>query len=780
VNSTSEPTFTVTIQENSEHIIIQAKTYQIEIVKKGFRYGFLQNDGTVIAASHPVSGIRFTDVEDALLHDASDTRLQQQHGAIVHIQVVSTSGQIANVAIHALDHYAKFQVVPEIEGSYTIEARTASLHPIYGLGDFGSHVNTVPTEDAPASGKLDIPARSEADVFGLVRNDLVNQGTNMRFISTFGVFPAQRFAQVLFAEGSKRVAFTEAENKLGVSHERALDKLYYFMGTMRDIYANYKKVRTAEGYHDKKPKYDMFRVGWEAYGSLGWNSYQSAVEEAIGQYLERGYELAWGVVGSGFWKGDRKSPEQGETASFDIWDDVAEEGRTDGLPNPRYPDPTGLKRYFSERGIKLMIGIRHHFKAKAVDGGYHHDTNNGPYMEEGLANGYFLKDNSGNPLRITNAEFPRGAMYVLDSRNQEALDWFVEHAGRWGAEGYKEDAMVYTKHYVDGNWNPINEAFMDQGCLTIVRNTAYSVPGDVIRINDTYYGTGEGFHFDQDRVPINLLNYAASGASNLYPDITGGTPKTDPALPAYQTYFVRNAMFNAVCPAMSMGRRPWEMNNAVYETCVKKAADWHNQYAAYIYSAVIEAYESGYPEAMTPLHIAYPEDHAAHELINRRSRQYEWMLGPSMLATPLFGNDFETAQTRDIYLPEGEWMDYESGERYQGPVTLSEYPLPMDKIPIFIGGKGITVSRESDGETLRAEVYPVAPKGSTYVFTYKDGSTKSRIVANHDGWDSDTLKIVNTTTGLAVECRCMTNTGALSFSLVAGNDYELVGGADER
>lgn len=68
---------------------------------------------------------------------------------------------------------------------------------------------------------------------------------------------------------------------------------------------------------------------------------------------------------------------------------------------------------------------------------------------------------------------------------------------------------------------------------------------------------------------------------------------------------------------------------------------------------MITAYETGFPAAMTPAPLAYPDDPATYGLANRTTRQYEWSLGPSSLAAPLFGNDFDTAETRDVYLPEG-------------------------------------------------------------------------------------------------------------------------------
>jgi hypothetical protein len=54
---------------------------------------------------------------------------------------------------------------------------------------------------------------------------------------------------------------------------------------------DYKKAREYHGYIDKKPKYVMFRLGWKSYGSVGWNTYQSAVDDAIREFGDRGYQI---------------------------------------------------------------------------------------------------------------------------------------------------------------------------------------------------------------------------------------------------------------------------------------------------------------------------------------------------------------------------------------------------------------------------------------------------------------------------------------------------------
>ena len=99
------------------------------------------------------------------------------------------------------------------------------------------------------------------------------------------------------------------------------------------------------------------------------------------------------------------------------------------------------------------------------------------------------------------------------------------------------------------------------------------------------------------------------------------------------------------------------------------------------------------------------------------------MIGDSLLATPLYGNDFETAGTRDIYLPAGIWIDYDTGKKYQGPNTLPGYPLPPGKTPLFVGGTGIVVEKRG-GSWLRESIQSVGKR--TRPSGIRTGSLKAR------------------------------------------------------
>jgi lysophospholipase L1-like esterase len=152
------------------------------------------------------------------------------------------------------------------------------------------------------------------------------------------------------------------------------------------------------------------------------------------------------------------------------------------------------------------------------------------------------------------------------------------------------------------------------------------------------------------------------------------------------------------------------------------------------------------------------------------------MFGPSLLATPLYGDDFATATTRDVYLPAGKWLDYDTGKIYTGPQMLKGFALPVGKTPLFVGGKGVLVVQEHLNGPLTAMVYPVASRGSAYRFTHRDGTTRTTIVNDHTGWNIAALRVTDATDGQPVSFTSDPRTDAVKFDITPGHDYRLTGG----
>ncbi|MCZ4244107.1 TIM-barrel domain-containing protein [Pedobacter punctiformis] len=68
--------------------------------------------------------------------------------------------------------------------------------------------------------------------------------------------------------------------------------------------------------------------------------------------------------------------------------------------------------------------------------------------------------------------------------------------------------------------------------------------------------------------------------------------------------------------------------------------------------------------------------------------QYQFLYGPSFLVAPIYqatksddkGNDIRNG----IYLPEGGWIDYFTGDKYTGNSILNSFDAPLWKLPVFV------------------------------------------------------------------------------------------------
>ena len=75
----------------------------------------------------------------------------------------------------------------------------------------------------------------------------------------------------------------------------------------------------------------------------------------------------------------------------------------------------------------------------------------------------------------------------------------------------------------------------------------------------------------------------------------------------------------------------------------------------YIYAQAKDCTERGLP-MVRALFVEYPQDPGSWLVDD------EYLFGSDMLVAPLF----EDVSSRDVYLPPGEWIDYQSGKVYPG------------------------------------------------------------------------------------------------------------------
>jgi alpha-glucosidase (family GH31 glycosyl hydrolase) len=710
------------VRDTNGTITVTTPRYVLTITKQAFRYGFTRPDGTVIAPPNAEFGLEFG------AGHARDTFLQSSTSDKLLLEVSNDKGERAKVQIEPGAHHVRFRVTQS--QTNRILARVGGISPAFGLADHAAFGRT----------------NTEVTGFSDGRFRAQEPPGQKRLISNFVISPRRGIAVVNMEKGIKLVRVREDDTAQGVAASTEIPALYYFLGSPHEIYAAYLAARNREGYPVYRPKYEFFGVGWEAFGALGWKTNEKTVTENVERYLELGYPLEWMVVGSGFWPNEDSA--LCATTSFGMWDKV------------RYPDPKRFISHFKRQGLKFFLGLRISF------------IEDGPYSAEGLAKGFFLRENGQQ--KAWQFGFPKRPAYLLDGANPEAVKWYFGLCEKWlnyGVDGFKEDLFTYrVANMREGGIDAVNQVLMDKGVFVMGRNGYLGSACDIHRIED--------FNFDQnqDRGPINVLALAYSGFPYAYPDITGGTFGEGRKMPALsdarmQTYMMRVAQFGAVNPAMAMGMGPWNFGSPQVEKVMLEAAQLHARLHPYIFSAAMDAHETGFPWTMAPLPLLFPEDPQVYDRENTVVRGYQWMLGPSLLACPLYGNDYATATTRDVYLPSGKWMDYDTGEVYAGPKLLRGFSLPVGKTPLFVGGKGVLVLGDYKSKSLRAAVYPLASKGSVYRFTHQDGTTRTTITSDNSNWTD--LAVIDTAQDAPISFERDKVTGAIHFAITPGRNYLL-------
>lgn len=144
--------------------------------------------------------------------------------------------------------------------------------------------------------------------------------------------------------------------------------------------------------------------------------------------------------------------------------------------------------------------------------------------------------------------------------------------------------------------------------------------------------------------------------------------------------------------------------------------------------------------------------------------RYQFMYGPYFLVAPIYQNTAMDANGNDIrngiYLPEGTWYDYFTGEKYEGGRIINNFNTPLWKLPVFVKGGAIIPTTNPNNNvkeidnTLR--MYELYPLGTTSFTEYDDDGvtelyragefTTTLIEQNNDGKGNVTVT-VNPTKG---------------------------------
>ncbi|SES68637.1 glycoside hydrolase family 31 protein [Anaerobranca gottschalkii] len=353
----------------------------------------------------------------------------------------------------------------------------------------------------------------------------------------------------------------------------------------------------------------------------------------------------------------------------------------------KFKEPQKMISKLKEQGFKVVT---------IVDPGVKKDKGYFVY-DEGLEKGYFVTDKDGIPY--VNKVWPGDSVYP---------DFSQEETRKWWADKHK----LLLDCGVAGIWNDMNEPASFDGPLpddVQFKNDGY--PTDHREIHNLYghlmsKGTYEGIKKFTNKRPFvitracfsgtqkystvwtgdnqsfwehlrmsipMLLNLGLSGFSFCGTDVGGfGFDCTGELLSRWVQVGCFTPLFRNHSAMDTRDQEPWAFDKKT-EGINRKYIKLRYQLIPYLYDLMYHGEKTGLP-VMRPLVLHYQQDRETYEI----NDQFLW--GENILVAPILQ---QGQRARAVYLPKGKWIDYWTGEEFQGEsYVIKEAPLEI--CPIYI------------------------------------------------------------------------------------------------
>jgi putative glycosyl hydrolase len=120
--------------------------------------------------------------------------------------------------------------------------------------------------------------------------------------------------------------------------------------------------------------------------------------------------------------------------------------------------------------------------------------------------------------------------------------------------------------------------------------------------------------------------------------------------------------------------------------------------------------------------------------------QYQYMYGDAFLVAPVYQNTAADAEGNDrrdgIYLPQGTWVDYFTGDRYEGGRILNDFDAPLWKLPVLVKADAIIpmANPNNNPSQIRKDlrIYEIYAQHGTKALEYDDdGRTQAYLTGEN-------------------------------------------------
>jgi alpha-glucosidase len=268
------------------------------------------------------------------------------------------------------------------------------------------------------------------------------------------------------------------------------------------------------------------------------------------------------------------------------------------------------------------------------------------------------------------------------------MNFNIPDARRWFWESFAIQCGSYNKG-ITGYWN--DEADEYGGNFMFMQMQRAMYEGQRLLNNKRVWSVNRNYYSGAQRYAYGLwsgdirtgfqtmaeqrlfmLSSITLGASWWGMDIGGFSGSPSP-----ENYY-RWIQFGTFVPifrvhgTLNQEREPWNYG-ALAESLSTKSIRLRYRLMPYIYSAAWENHLMGLSIAR-PLVFEYPDDAEVLDLSS------EWMFGPSLLVSPVVSAG---ATQQSVYLPQGTWLDFETGQSYAGGMRYT-VDVKNDHIPLYV------------------------------------------------------------------------------------------------
>lgn len=366
------------------------------------------------------------------------------------------------------------------------------------------------------------------------------------------------------------------------------------------------------------------------------------------------------------------------------WCDFTWDART-------FPDPAGMLARLKSDGLRISLWINPYIGQAS------------PLFDEARDLGYLIRrpdGPGGSAGSVWQWDLWQAGCAIVDFTNPGARAWFQSKLRPLLAQGvdcFKTDF---------GERIPTDAVYFDGSDPEQIHNLYTQLYNQtVFELLEEHNGKGEAIVFARSataggqKMPVHWggdntstfesmaeslrggLSLGLSGFGYWSHDIGGFEGKPDPAV------FKRWVAFGLLSSHSRLHgnesvRVPWAFDDEAVAV-TRKFTRLKAQLMPYLYQVARQAHADGTP-MMRSMWLEFPDDR------NTLGLETQYMLGSDLLVAPVFSAHGQV----EFYLPQGEWVNFFTGDREQGGRWLTQ-THGFDSIPLYVkSGATIRLGRE--------------------------------------------------------------------------------------